>query len=290
MSYLKSMTYRKQFSPFAQIVPWNIVRVLGGYPCHNSGKGVHVGVVDTGIDLEHPNLKVNVKGGINIVDPTSPPMDDNGHGTHVSGIIGASEKHFGIVGIAPAVSLYAIKVMDASGRGSLDDLLQGIAWGIRNKMDILNISITDESLVSPALVEVVETATKNGIFIIAAAGNTGNLSGKEDTVMSPACIPDVEAVAALDQNNHRCSFSATGPVIDIAAPGAHIFSTYPDHDYAVRSGTSMAAAHVTGVACIFRQHNPDASPWQIKNMLHQRMSPLPAQTRKELNGAGLVHL
>lgn len=283
------MTQRKQHL-LLKSIPWNIARVCGGDPLADGGKSIRVGVVDTGINFYHPDLQRNVKGGINIVDPSSLPLDDNGHGTHVSGIIGASADSFGIVGVAPAVSLYAIKVMDAEGRGKLDDLLHGIAWAIRNDIHILNISITDDSFMSPDLIDAVQKAIERGIFIVAAAGNNGYPEGFDDTVLSPARIPEVIAVAALDHANEKCPFSAAGPSIDIAAPGASIYSTYLGSEYTVLSGTSMAAAHVSGVAAILRQRHPQASPQQIKNMLLQTMRPLPAQAQKQLHGAGLVRL
>ncbi|MCS1350170.1 S8 family peptidase [Mechercharimyces sp. CAU 1602] len=274
-----------------QIITWNVKRVLGEeqagrYP--NLGKGVRVGVIDTGIDLTHPDLANNVQGGVNFIQTDQPPQDENGHGTHVAGIIGARNSRTGIIGVAPAVSLYAIKVLDKDGLGSMRTLIHGIKWGIDNRMDILNISITGETSSPPELVEIIELATKKGILVIAASGNRGNLRGKGDCVESPARLPSVEAVAALDRQNRRALFSATGPEINIAAPGVQILSTYLDGQYAKMSGTSMAAPHVSGVAALLKCAYPQANNKKLRLLLHRQARRLTSKRMDRLTGAGLV--
>lgn len=270
-----------------QVIPWNIYRVLGGNRL-NSGAGIRVGVIDTGIDLTHPDLAANIKGGVNIVTPKKPPQDDNGHGTHVAGIIGALNNTIGVVGVAPQVSLYAIKVLNSSGSGSLTDLIQGIEWGIANRMHILNISISGGNIIPPALAQVVRAAVKRGIIIVAAAGNAGTASGKEDTVVVPARLEAVIAVAALNKDNRREPYSATGRSVNIAAPGTQILSAYSRRRYAVLSGTSMATAHVSGVLAIYRRAFPKESVTGLKRILEQRAIDLPPKGIDPLTGAGLV--
>lgn len=273
-----------------ELLTWNIARVLGGKGRPNNGHGIRVGVIDTGIDFNHPDLKANIKGGVNYVNPSAPPQDDNGHGTHVSGIISAANNKRGIVGLAPAASLYAIKVLDKNGLGTLTTLVKGIEWGLRNKMDILNISISGGQKVPSIIAEVIKTAVNKGILIIAAAGNNGHPKGRGDTVEMPGRMARTMAVAALNRHNQRVSFSATGPSVDIAAPGVDILSTYTGSRYAELSGTSMAAPHVTGAAAILKRLYPKATPAQLKQLLIKHAIDLSPKGVDHLTGAGLVQI
>lgn len=268
--------------------PWNVTRVLGGHPRSSDGEGVKVGIIDTGIDLHHPDLKENIKGGINVLSPSLPPQDDYGHGTHVAGIIGARHSKTGIVGVAPAVSLYAIKVQDRFGRGTLGTLIRGIEWAIRNRMHILNISLNSGGSIHPILRKTVHTAIRKGILVVAAAGNNGRASGTGNNVQVPARIPGIVAVGAVDCHNRRAPFSSTGPSLVISAPGVNILSTFLNKRYAVLNGTSMAAPHVSGVAAIVKQAHPYATPAQIVQTLRRHSIDLPPRGRDWLTGVGLV--
>lgn len=267
---------------------WNIARVLRGQPQSDGGAGVKVGVIDTGIDLYHPDLKVNIEGGVNVIQPSLLPLDDFGHGTHVAGIIGARHNSAGCVGVAPAVSLYAIKVQNRYGEGTLMTLVKGIEWGIVNKMDILNISISLGMSTPPILRKVVQQAIWSGVLVVAAAGNSGRPSGVGNNVQLPARIPGTVAVAAVDYHNRRAPFSSTGPSLAISAPGVNIKSTYPNERYAVLSGTSMAAPHVSGIAAIVKQAYPHATPQQVIQVLCRHAIDLPPRGVDWFTGAGLV--
>lgn len=273
-----------------QRLTWNIARVLGGKEWPNQGQGIKVGVIDTGIDLKHPDLRANIKGGINFLRPSSPPQDDNGHGTHVAGIIAASNNERGVVGVAPACSLYAIKVLNQHGSGTLTTLLKGIEWGIQNKMDILNISISMGRHTPVMIKEAIKSAVRRGILVVASAGNNGRPRGDGDTVEAPARIQEAMAVAALTRTNKRAPFSATGPAIDIAAPGVQILSTYKGNQYAVLSGTSMAAPHVSGAAAIFKRKYPHMSPRHLAHWLQSKAIDLPPKGKDPLTGFGLVSI
>ncbi|RAL25684.1 S8 family peptidase [Thermoflavimicrobium daqui] len=272
-----------------QVIPWNIQRVWGKHYL-NSGQGIRVGVIDTGIDLNHPNLAKNVKGGINIIHPSKSPQDDNGHGTHIAGTIGALKNRVGVVGIAPKVSLYAIKVLDSSGMGSLSNLIKGIEWGIANHMHILNISISGGKNIPPVLQKIVKEAVSRGIIIVAAAGNHGSTSGQGDTVEIPARLSEVISVAAVNKSNERASFSATGKMVDIAAPGVDILSTYHQKRYAVLNGTSMATAHVSGVMAIYRALYPRKSVADLKRIVFRKAIDLPPKGKDSLTGYGLIQV
>ncbi|MDN4595292.1 S8 family peptidase [Polycladomyces subterraneus] len=270
-----------------QVLPWNIQRVWNAKPVSNAGKGVRVGVIDTGIDLTHPDLRGNIKGGVNLIKPSASPQDDNGHGTHVAGIIAAINNRIGVVGVAPAAQLYAIKVLNSRGVGTLSTLIKGIEWAIDHGMHIVNISIGGGTSVPGNLVAAINAAVNRGILVVAAAGNNGQANGKGNNVEVPAKIPGAVAVAALAKNNHRAPFSATGPEVDIAAPGVRILSTFKGGRYAVLSGTSQAAPHVAGAAAVFKQLNPGLPLTVLKQILFRRAR----QTGSpRLTGAGLLQI
>src|SRR5690606_21294642 len=122
-----------------------------------TGRGIKIALLDTGIDYNHPELSQSYRGGYDFINDDDDPMDDNGHGTHVAGILAAAQDGKGIVGIAPDAEIYAIKVSDKKGSGSFSDLAKGIAWAIDNDIDIVNMSITGNGG-SKALAKVIRTA------------------------------------------------------------------------------------------------------------------------------------
>lgn len=276
-----------KIKPARQVVTWNVRKVWKGKPDPRAGAGVRVGVVDTGINLNHPDLRKNIKGGINIVEPKRPPHDGNGHGTHIAGIIASRNNSFGVIGVAPSASLYAIKVLSDKGVGSITTLVRGIDWGIDNGMHVLNLSLSGGSRnnVPAALARAIKVANRRGVLVVAAAGNSANALGIGDTVEVPARLPTVVGVAALTRGNKRASFSATGPALDVAAPGVSILSTYTGDRYAALSGTSQAAPHVSGVAAILRQQG--MSPAAVRRVLGKRALRLGSS---RLYGAGLVQV
>jgi len=228
----------------SQTLPWGIDRVDAEMSWSISdGAGVKVAVVDTGIDLTHPDLTGKVKGGINCIDPAKSYNDDNGHGTHVAGIIAATNNSIGVVGVAPNIDLYAVKVLNRQGSGYISDIVEGLDWCIQNGIQVVNMSLGSASY-SQSLADAVNKAYNAGIVLVAAAGNSGG------TVEYPAALPGVIAVAATDSNNNLASFSCRGPEIDLSAPGVNIYSTYKGSTYQTLSGTSMAAPHVTGAAAL----------------------------------------
>ncbi|SDC91166.1 subtilisin [Melghirimyces thermohalophilus] len=282
---LTKREYQQSVKKAQQTLTWNVRRVWRGAPAPDAGRGIRVGVVDSGIDLSHPDLVRNIRGGVNFVHPGRPPRDDNGHGTHVAGIIAARSNGIGVVGVAPSASLYAIKVLNAQGSGSITDLIRGIDWGIDNRMHILNLSLSAGGSAPAALVHAVNTAVRRGILVVAAAGNSGNDEGNGNHVEVPARIASTLAVAATNRQNRRASFSATGPALDLSAPGVDILSTYPVNRYAVFSGTSMACPHVSGVAARFKQGGRSTAA--VRRLLFQRAIPLGA---RRWYGAGLVQV
>lgn len=224
-----------------QTLPWGINRVDAElvWPSGNSGDAVKVAVVDTGISADHPDLKNNIKGGYNAINPLKSWNDDNGHGSHVAGIIAALNNAIGTVGAAPLADLYAVKVLNRQGSGYLSDIIEGLDWAIANNMQVVNMSLgTSSDILS--FREAVQRVSAAGIVQVAAAGNSGGSVGY------PAAYPEVIAVSATDSGDALASFSSRGPEVDLAAPGVGIYSAYKGTGYATLSGTSMAAPHVAG--------------------------------------------
>jgi subtilisin len=245
------------------------VQHIGSQIVHNQGiygAGVKIAVLDTGIDYNHEDLKDNYKGGIGFVQnpdySVNPSNYDDtylSHGTHVAGIIAAQKNGIGVIGVAPNASIYAIKVLDGSGSGMASWIIAGIEWAVANNMNIVTMSFTGTEN-NIALQEAVDNAYNSGILLVAAGGNT-----KGGAVTYPAAYESVIAVSAIDANNQKASFSSVGPEIELAAPGVDIYSTVKG-GYALMSGTSMAAPHVTGVAALVYSTNfPDVNGDGFRN-------------------------
>lgn len=261
-----------------------------------TGKGVRVAVLDTGIDTEHPDLKV--AGGVctAAVCASKVPYDDNfGHGTHVAGIIAAQQNNKGIIGLAPNVQLYAIKSLNNKGNGSSAQITKGVEWAIQNKIDILNLSLSISEHDRP-LELMLKKAYDNGMVIVSAAGNEGG-TGQMDTMTYPGKYASVIAVGAVNNSLTRDENSSIGPTLELAAPGLDIYSTYPkeldDWDYVVDgyrqlSGTSMAAPHVSGVLALYKEQHPGLSNVKLREILQSTAKDLGKAGRDELYGFGLV--
>ena len=232
---------------------WGVTRIGGdtAVALGITGAGVKVAILDSGIDYTHPELIDNYKGGYNFVYENNDPYDDgyNSHGTHIAGIIGARNNGTGVVGVAPEVSLYAVKVLDSSVMGDLSDILAGIDWAITNKMDIINLSI-GASIDSNAFRDACLKAYQAGIILVAASGNQGNSYNYDMSIDFPAAYNSVIAVGATKQDDTHASFSSYGPKIELAAPGVEIKSTFRGGGYGTLSGTSQATAYVTGAAAL----------------------------------------
>jgi subtilisin len=209
------------------------------------GKDIRVAILDTGIDGTHPDLATNYKGGVSFV-PGETPADGNGHGTHCAGTIAAAMNGAGVVGVAPAASLYAVKTLANNGSGNWSWLIAGLGWCIANKMHICSMSLGGDG--APAALETIcNTAFSNGLLLVAAAGNAGP---GMNTVLHPGKYKNVIAVAAIDSANVVATFSSRGPEVEICAPGVNVLSTKPGGGYQTMSGTSMACPHVAGAAAV----------------------------------------
>ncbi|OGO24506.1 MAG: hypothetical protein A2Z28_00270 [Chloroflexi bacterium RBG_16_51_9] len=278
--------------PPAETLPWGVDRIDAALAWDvSTGAGVKVAIVDTGIDQDHPDLVGNIKGGVNFVakgrtvDP-SKWDDDNGHGSHVAGIVAAVDNDIGVIGVAHQAWLYGVKVLDKRGSGYLSDVILGIEWSIDNGMQVINMSLGTSSDVQ-SLHDAVDAAYAAGIVLVAAAGNSGD-TDPDDDVIYPAKYASVIAVAATDDTDTRASWSSDGPDVESAAPGVSIYSTYKGGGFATLSGTSMASPHVAGTVALVLAANPTLTPGDVRATLQATADDLGATGLDNYYGHGLV--
>ena len=249
------------------------------------GAGVRVAIIDTGINIKHKDLQGKVDGGYDAISKSEQAdayQDQNGHGTHVAGTVGALRDGKGVVGVAPKARLYAVRVLDADGSGSLSDVIDGIIWCANNGIQVANMSL-GSSQPSDTMRRALAYAKSRGVVVVAAAGNSGGAVGY------PGAYPEVIGVAASDSDGKLASFSSRGPEVDFIAPGVYVVSTAMDGGYANFSGTSMAAPHMAGIVALAVSQGwvgldgPDGVMAQLK----KAAKPLPGLTAEQ-QGAGMV--
>jgi subtilisin len=246
------------------LVTWNVKKV--GFA---DGTTKTAWILDTGIDLDHPDLNVDKNRSRSFNEGETSADDDNGHGTHIAGVIGAKNNSVGTLGVASGATIVGLKILDENGEGLLSVALKAIAYVKANGRagDAVNISMGLED-VSEILEREVKALADKGIYVVIAAGNESRPANN----FSPARTSgkNIYTVTAVDSTNRFASFSNYGnDVVDFAAPGVKIVSTYKDGKYAIMSGTSMAAPHVTGLLLInngvlnadgFATNDPDGTP------------------------------
>ncbi|MBI4051578.1 MAG: S8 family peptidase [Elusimicrobia bacterium] len=268
--------------PQGQQNPWGIDRVKAPLAWSQSrGAGVKVGIVDTGIDPEHPDLKGNVAGGFNATSTeTWKWLDDHGHGTHVGGTVAALDNQIGVVGVAPLAQLYGVKVLDANGSGYWSDIAKGIEWCVQNNIRVINMSLGGRSG-NESVRQTIVAAYEAGITIVASAGNSGSSVG------FPAAYEQTLAISASNSKDEIATFSSRGPEVDFIAPGVKVLST-TGGAYASWSGTSMSAPHMTGLVALKLAQNGSLDPKGVRQALEAAAEPLPNLTSNE-QGAGLIN-
>lgn len=267
-------------APAGQETPWGIARVKAPQAwAATRGAGVKLVVIDTGIDRTHPDLAPRLKGGWNAIAKSDDFNDDNGHGSHCAGTIAAVDDSVGVVGVAPEVDLYGVKVLDEGGSGTFDDVIAGMQWAVEKKMDVASMSL-GASRGNPALEDAVKAMEAAGVILIAAAGNSGGSVGY------PAAYPGAIAVAASDSADKLAYFSSRGPAVAVIAPGVGVKSTYMQGGYDTLSGTSMATPHVAGLTALYVARHRGATPASARAALAAASTKLP-DVIPEGQGAGL---
>lgn len=256
------------------------------------GAGVVIATLDTGAQLNHPDLSANIMSGTSCVSGARTANDDNGHGTHVAGIIAALNNTRGVVGVAPSAKIVPVKVLDKNGSGTWSSVICGIDW-ITAHAQKLGIKIVNMSMGGAGTSDNNCGATNNdplhaaicksrdaGLTYVVAAGNdVGNVdhmvpAAYDDAVITVSGIADSDGAAggkgratSYGADDTFASFSNYGSGVDIAAPSVNILSTWLKGVYRVLSGTSMAAPHVAGVAARYIEAHPNSTWTQIRDAL-----------------------
>jgi len=233
-------------------------------------KGDHnivIAVVDTGINRNHPEFSGRIVGGYDFINNDDDPSDDNGHGTHTSGIIAAGvDNGIGSAGVCPQCQIMPVKVLNQNNAGTWSSVAKGILFATDNGARIINLSL-GAAVSSQTLEDAVSYAQAHDVLIVAAAGNMG-----VDRDFFPAALNGVVAVSATDARDRHWSLSNYGSYIDVAAPGYAIFSTYHDLNnyydgYSYMSGTSMAAPFVAGLAGLLLSQETNRKPADILKLI-----------------------
>ena len=284
---------REPASSAAQSLPTGIQRINGELSRTVSGDGggnvdVDLAVIDTGIDVDHPDL--NVVGGKNCVRGGKSTFDDgNGHGTHVAGTIGAEDDGEGVVGVAPGARLWAVRVLDDRGSGTWSSIICGVDWVTANRgtVEVANMSLGGSGTeptaagcsTGDALHDAICTSVSGGVTYVVAAGNdsadaAGFVPAAYDEVLTVSALADFDgdpgggaaATCRSDLDDTFADFSNHGPDVDLIAPGVCIHSTWKGGGYNTISGTSMASPHVAGAAALYRAAH-DVPPEEVRAAL-----------------------
>lgn len=278
---------------------------------------VVVGVIDTGVDYKHPDLAANMwvntaelngkrnfdddgNGykddihGYDFANSDGNPLDDAGHGTHVSGTIAAvGNNGTGVVGINWNAKVMALKVLSSTGSGTWSAAAAAVNYVTKMKSQYgVNIKVTNNSYsgwsTSEALYDAIKLNGEAGMMFVASAGNDSSNTDRGGAYPAGYDLPNILSVAATDHNDALASFSNYGTVnVDLAAPGVSILSTLPNNSYGAKSGTSMAAPHVAGVAALAWSYAPTASYLQVRNALLTGVDPVESLSGKVFSGGRL---
>ena len=252
-------------------------------------RGVSIAVVDTGVDLHHPDLAAKLLPGATFVDGTSSADDDQGHGTEVAGVIAAATNNGrGVAGVCPDGRILPVKVADSGGHTDDDagdvKVAAGLRWAVDHGARVINMSLG--VLPTPAMRDAVAYAHSHDVLVVAAVGNSGDAPNPWP---APANLPHVLAVGATDRGGERAAYSSTGPHDLVMAPGDSVPTTAKGGGYGEGGYTSIAAPQVAGVAALVRSLRPDLTADQVRDLIERTATALPGQPRwSETSGYGLV--
>jgi subtilisin family serine protease len=250
----------KQYEPWGFLYQKELLNKLENH----KKKTIKIGIMDSGIDKNHIDLKNTTIIDYNAINPNEAIYDRLGHGTAIAGIIAANDNDFGIRGVSPDVELLSVKVLDDDGRGNIQDFVRGIKWCMDNEVDIINMSFGLQRD-NAQLRNAIKQAVDKGIIIVSAVGNNYGRS-----VDFPAAYKEVISVTAIDSYENVLKSAAVGKV-DFSSPGKDILTLSPDNHYAVYSGTSFASAYVTGVIATLLLHNNYSKTSDLSGKIKQEL-------------------
>lgn len=265
---------------------WNLpmLNMENSWDITDGSEDVIVAVVDTGVDLQHPDFRGKLVEGYNVLTGDNQADDDNGHGTHVAGIIAAkTNNNAGIAGISWNSKIMPVKGIGADGTGSAFDIATGIKWAADNGASVINLSVGNYSP-SQVLQDAVSYAYERDVVLVAASGNDNT-----EQPSYPAAYPEVLAVGAVDYRGERAEFSNFGDYVDVVAPGVDIPSTFIDNQYAALSGTSMASPHVAGLAALIRSANGELSNREVMDIIRRTSVDQGAAGQDPYYGFGIIN-
>lgn len=263
---------------------WNLpaIETERGWALSRGNDDIVIAVLDTGVQLDHPDLRGRIAEGVNLVGEGD-PEDDVGHGTHVAGIIAATVNNGeGVAGLSWRGRVMPVKVLDSTGSGTTYSVAEGIIWATDHGADVINMSLGNYAS-AEFLHDAIRYAYDRGVVLVAASGNDNT-----DQPGYPAAYPEVFAVAATDAGDNKAPFSNYGDYIDVAAPGDAIASTYPGNQYAALSGTSMASPHVAALAGLIKAVNPDLTNREIMDIMRKTAVDLGEKGRDIYFGYGRI--
>jgi subtilisin family serine protease len=263
-----------------QYQDFQVMKVLEAWESYNPIEEVTVAIVDSGVDLKHPELRSRLIEGKNFMNEGEPPVDTSGHGTHVAGLVGAvTNNKMGIASAAEKVKIMPVKVFEGKTT-YMSTVIKGIRYAADNGADIINLSLGSYSNMQ-ALEDAIDYAVDKGALVVGAAGNDD-----EHAVLYPATYPDVLAVGSVDSATlAKSTFSNYGDTVNVSAPGTTIFSTWMG-GYETLDGTSMSTAIVSSISAMVKQQYPFLKGMQVKDVLENSTTPLPEVERL---GTGLIN-
>lgn len=260
------------------------IRAPAGWALNTGAVWVTIAILDTGVDLSHPDLFVRILPGYDFVNNDNDPQDDNGHGTHVAAIAAASTNNGeGVAGVNWGANILPVKVLNSSATGTYANVAAGIVWATENGAQVINLSLGGPAP-SFVLNDAVNYAYQRGVILVASTGNAGAPS-----VLYPAAYDPVIAVGATDSGNNLAGFSNYGPEVDVVAPGVNIYSAFPGGGYGYRSGTSMSAPHVSGLAALL-WGIPGNGPARIRALIESNALDLGSPGWDVFFGSGLIQM
>lgn len=310
------------FSTDAQVTPWGDgddgVDATTAHTDGATGSGTIVAIVDSGADLSHEDLIDNLwhptddtciidgvttvggcpHSGYDFANSDNNPTDDNGHGTHVAGIVAAEDNSVGVVGVAPDATLMIVKVLDSTGYGSYTTIIEGIQFAIDNGAQVINMSLGSayDGAVPQDLLDVIQEAEDAGIVVVAASGNDSSpvpyLPSQFGTILSVGAVQQLSIQDNPDDSySTRLAYFSNWGKVDVVAPGVRINSTTYDGDYSGDNweGTSMAAPYVSGVVALLLSEHPSLTPEQVRFIIKTTATDLGTTGDDDFYGAGLVN-